>query len=105
MPLFEDREKQFEKEYAYDQELKFKIISRRNKLLGLWAGQLMGLDIIEAEFYGDVLVEAAILFSDEEIVARVIRDLASAGNYLPPQRIRQEMKILTEHAKRQIKSA
>ena len=43
MSAFDDREKGFEKKFAHDQELQFKAEARRNKLLGLWAAELMGI--------------------------------------------------------------
>ncbi len=44
MTTFDDREKAFEAQYEHDEQLKFKVNARRNKLLGLWAAKLMGID-------------------------------------------------------------
>jgi hypothetical protein len=49
MTTFNEREKAFEKKYEHDQDLKFKVNARRNKLLGLWAAGLMGKSGADAE--------------------------------------------------------
>ena len=51
MTTFSDREKAFEDKYKHDQELQFKVEARRNKLLGLWAAELMGLAGADAQAY------------------------------------------------------
>ena len=51
MTTFNDREKAFENMYARDQEMQFRILARRNRLLGAWAARLMGLTDVEAEAY------------------------------------------------------
>jgi hypothetical protein len=51
MTTFDDREKAFEKKYEHDQELQFKVNTRRNKLLGLWAAGLLGKSGADAEAY------------------------------------------------------
>src|ERR687894_258225 len=58
MTTFDDRERAFESMYARDQELQFKIIARRNRLLGQWAAKLMGLTDVEAESYAKDVIRA-----------------------------------------------
>ncbi|HCR66477.1 MAG TPA: DUF1476 domain-containing protein, partial [Oceanicaulis sp.] len=58
MSGFDDRENAFENKFAHDQELEFKAVARRNKLLGLWAAELMGLTGDDAEAYGKEVVKA-----------------------------------------------
>jgi len=53
MTTFDDREKGFESKYALDQDQEFKAVARRNKLLGLWAAEKMGLNADRAEEYVD----------------------------------------------------
>ena len=56
--IFDDREKQFEAKYKHDEELRFKVHVRRDKLLGLWAAAELGLKGAEAEAYAKSLVNA-----------------------------------------------
>ena len=56
MTTFNDREKAFEKKYEHDQDLKFKVNARKNKLLGLWAAGLMGKSGADAEAYAKDVV-------------------------------------------------
>ena len=58
MTFFDDREKGFEAKYKHDQELQFKVFARRNKLLGLWAAQKLGLGGEAAEAYAKDVVKA-----------------------------------------------
>ena len=51
MTTFDDREKAFEAKYEHDEQLKFKVTARRNKLLGLWAAGLLGKTGADAEAY------------------------------------------------------
>ena len=58
MSTFDDRERAFETKYARDQEMQFKIVARRNRLLGQWAARLMGLTEAEADAYAKEVVRA-----------------------------------------------
>ena len=58
MTTFDDRERAFESMYARDQELQFKVVSRRNRLLGQWAAQKMGLSGDEADAYCREVIRA-----------------------------------------------
>ena len=58
MTGFDDREKAFENRYARDQETRFRIIARRNKLLGLWAAEHMGITGADADAYARQVVES-----------------------------------------------
>jgi hypothetical protein len=58
MTTFDDRERAFETKYARDEEMQFRIIARRNKLLGHWAAKLMSLSEAEAESYAMDVVRA-----------------------------------------------
>ena len=58
MTTFDDRERAFENMYARDQDMQFRIVARRNKLLGHWAAKLMGLTDVEAESYAKDVVRA-----------------------------------------------
>jgi hypothetical protein len=56
MTTFDKREEGFEKQFAHDEDLKFKAMARRNKLLGLWAAEKMGLTGAEADAYAKEVV-------------------------------------------------
>ena len=58
MTTFEDREKGFERKFAHDEELKFKATARRNRLIGLWAADKMGLSGDEAQSYAREVIKA-----------------------------------------------
>jgi hypothetical protein len=78
MATFSDREKAFENKYAHDEATKFKIIARRNKLLGQWAGALLGKADIDA-YAGEVIAADFEEAGDEDVVRKVAGDLAAAG--------------------------
>jgi len=73
MNTFKDRQKGFEAKFALDQELQFKATARRNKLLGLWAGELMGMSAAEASEYAKEVIKADFEEAGDEDVFRKIR--------------------------------
>ncbi len=105
MTTFDDREKGFESKYALDQEQEFKAIARRNKLLGLWAAEKMGLNADRAEEYGRAIVKADFEQPGEEDVYRKIaQDLEGAGLVVSEGEIRRKMDELSSVAREQIRS-
>ena len=81
MTTFDDRERAFESMYARDQELQFKVTARRNRLLGAWAAELMGLSDVEADAYAKDVVRADFeeagelgVFIDERLLGIVMGD-------------------------------
>ena len=78
MTSLSDREKAFENKYAHDQEMKFKIIARRNKLLGQWAGALLGKADIDA-YAKEVVVADFEEAGEEDVVRKVEADFAAGG--------------------------
>ncbi len=78
MTSLNDREKAFENKYAHDQEKKFKIIARRNKLLGQWAGALLGKADIDA-YAKEVVVADFEEAGEEDVVRKVAADFAAGG--------------------------
>ncbi len=103
MTTFDKREKVFEDRYKHDQELQFKVEVRRNKLLGLWVAELLGLSGADAEAYAKEVVKADF---EEPGVADVIRkiqgDAAPKNIDLSEHRIRKKMDEMTVIAKEQI---
>lgn len=101
-----DRQKEFEARYALDEELRFRVESRRNKLLGLWVAEKLGKSGDEAESYarGVVLSDLAEPGS-EDVIAKVKADLAAGGVEQSDHQIRRRMEELLAEAERQVKSA
>lgn len=102
MTTFDDREKAFENMYARDQELQFRIVARRNRLLGEWAAGLMGLTEVEADAYAKEVVRADFEEAgDEDVVRKVLGDLTSAGVDCDEGRIREALEHKSVEARRQ----
>jgi hypothetical protein len=105
MTTFDDREKGFESKYALDQDQEFKATARRNKLLGLWAAEKMGLNADRAEEYGRAIVKADFEQPGEEDVYRKItQDLEGAGLTVSEGEIRRKMDELSSVAREQIRN-
>ena len=103
MSGFDEREKGFEKKFAHDEETRFKITARRNRLLGQWAAERMGLSKAEAEAYAKEVVAADFDEAGEEDVYRKIAaDLKKRGVNMSEHRIRKQMEDLAAEASRQI---
>ena len=103
MTTFDDREKAFEAKYEHDEELKFKVNSRRNKLLGLWAASLMGKTGADAEAYAkDVVMADFEKPGDSDVVQKLMTDLAAAGKPTDEHASRKESHRLADEAKQQL---
>lgn len=80
MTTFDDRERAFETKFAHDEEMKFRITARRNRLLGEWAARQMGLSDAESESYAkDVVRSDFEEAGDHDVVRKVLGDLTAAG--------------------------
>jgi hypothetical protein len=80
MTDFKDRERAEEAKFAHDEEMHFRVHARRNRLLGQWAAEQMGLSSVEAEAYAKGVVQADFEESgDEDVIRKVLGDLVSAG--------------------------
>ena len=103
MTGFDDRQKAFENQYKHDQELKFKVNARRNKLLGEWAGRQMGLAGAELDAYAKTVVMADFeKLGDDDVLQKVAADLKARGIPVGDGVIRAEMEKLLATAKEQI---
>jgi hypothetical protein len=103
MTQFDNREKAFESKYAHDQELQFKVMARRNKLLGLWVAGQIGLTGDAASQYALDVVKADFQEAGDEDVYRKVRaDLDAKQVDVSEHRLRKEMDDLLTEAKRQI---
>lgn len=103
---FNEREKAFEDKYKHDQDLQFRTMVRRNKLLGLWvASELLGLEGSEAETYAKEVVASDL---DEpgpdDVVRKVMADLQAKGVDYSEHRLRHRMEEMLVEAKHQIMS-
>lgn len=105
MTLFDDRDQAFEKKFAHDQEAAFKAVARRNKLLGLWAAEHMGLAADVRDAYAkEVVIADFDSPGDDDVVQKVLKDFTDAGLSLGEKEIRQEMLRLLSVAKEQLLS-
>ncbi|WP_034825137.1 DUF1476 domain-containing protein [Hyphomonas pacifica] len=103
MSTFDDRERAEEARYALDQETQFKVMARRNKLLGIWAADLMGLSGADAEAYAKSVVLADLEEAgDEDVFRKVRKDFDEAGIDRTDARIREQMAQLLPIAREQI---
>jgi hypothetical protein len=97
---FNDREKAFEDKYKHDQELQFKVEVRRNKLLGLWAAELLDLEGEAAEAYAkEVIASDFDEPGDDDVLRKVLADLEKAKVEISEHRLRKKMDELREVAK------
>lgn len=105
MTTFDDREKGFEAKYALDQEQEFKAVARRNKSLGLWAADKMGLSPDSADQYASAVVRADFEQPGEEDVFRkVAGDFKGSGLTVSEGEIQSKMDELMSIAREQIRA-
>lgn len=103
MPTFDDREKSYENRFAHDQELAFKAEVRRNKLLGLWAAELMGLTGADADAYAKEVVKADFEeVGDEDVFRKIRGDFDAKKVDQSDHQIRRQMVELLAVAKEQV---
>ena len=105
MTTFDKREEGFEKKFALDEEQKFKAEARRNKLLGLWVAEKLGLSGEVANTYAKDVVAADFQEAgDADVVRKVIGDLKAKRVALTEQQVRVKMDELTAQAVAQVKA-
>jgi len=104
MTTFDKREEGFEKQFAHDEDLRFKAMARRNKLLGLWAAGILGKNGNDAEAYAKEVVLADFEESgDNDVVRKVVTDLAGKG--VGEQEVRAQMATLLAQAVEAVKKS
>ena len=102
---FKDRQKGYEAKYQQDQEMLFKITARKNKLLGLWAAEQMGLNEEAANAYASEVVVADFEEpGDADVVRKVMGDLSNKGLDISEQSLRKQMDVLGDAARQQIEN-
>jgi hypothetical protein len=105
MTTFDKREEGFEKKYAVDEEQKFKAMARRNRLLGLWVAEQLGLTGDAATAYAKEVVAADFEQpGDNDVVHKVTRDLAAKGIAITEPQLRGKMDELLAQAIMQVKA-
>ncbi len=103
MTNFSDREAAFETKYARDEEMQFRVTARRNKLVGLWAAEKMGLTAAEAAPYATSVVQADFEEAgDDDVVRKIVGDLAAAGVETDTVAINALLAEKTVEARRQL---
>ncbi len=101
MTSFQDREKAEEAKFAHDEEMLFRIHARRNRLIGQWAAEQMGLSVAEAEAYAKSVVQADFEESgDEDVVRKLLGDLVGAGVDTSEAEVRTAMEAKLVEARR-----
>jgi hypothetical protein len=106
MTTFDKREEGFEKKFAHDEELRFKATARRNKLLGLWAAEKLGLAGAEADAYAKEVVMADFEEAgDDDVLRKIRKDFDAKGVEQSDHQLRRMMVDLMEQAIEQVKSA
>jgi hypothetical protein len=104
MTTFDKREEGFEKQFAHDEELKFKASARRNKILGLWAAEKLGLSGAQAEAYAKEVVMADFEEpGDDDVLRKIRRDFDAKGINQSDQQIRRTMDELMAKAVAEVK--
>lgn len=102
MTTFDSRENAFENMFAHDEEMMFKITARRNKLVGMWAAEKMGLTAEETSSYATSVVQADFEEAgDEDVVRKLMGDLTSAGVEVDEAMVRAALDEKMVEARRQ----
>ncbi len=102
MSSFDEREKSFEKKFAHDEELQFKISARRNKYIGEWASIILGYNSDQEKEYIQSVIKADFTEAgDEDVFRKVKADLKDHN--ISDEEIRKKMDELNEKAKSEFK--
>jgi hypothetical protein len=105
MTAFDDRRNSFEKQFAHDEELRFKATARRNKLFGLWVAGRLGKSGDEAEAYAKSVVLADFEEAgDGDVLRKVRQDLEGAGKSAGDAELQAKLSELTGRAIEEIKA-
>ena len=106
MTTFDKREEGFEKQFVHDEELKFKAVARRNRMLGLWAAQRLGLSGAQAEAYAKEVVMADFEEpGDHDVFRKIRKDFDAKGIAQSDHQIRRTMDELMVKAVAEIKAS
>ena len=98
MSSFEDRKKSFEKKFAHDQELQFKVSAKRNKYLGEWVSEILGYNSDQEKEYIQSVIKADFAETGDQDVFRKIKEDLKEKN-VSDEELRKKMDDLNEKAK------
>ena len=102
MSSFDERQKGFEKKFAHDEELQFKVSARRNKYIGEWASKILGYNSDQEKEYIQSVIKADFAEAgDEDVFRKIKTDLE--GHNISDDEIRKKMDELNEKAKSDFK--
>lgn len=105
MTTFDEREEGFEGKFAHDEAEEFKAHARRNRLLGLWAGGLMGLEGQHIEDYAVAVARAGLAHpGDEDVLRKVAKDLSGSGLKVSEDQVAGKMAELLAIAREEIRT-
>ncbi len=105
MTLFEDRKKGQENKYARDEELRFKVAARRNKLLGQWLAGLMGKSGADVDAYVRAVIEADFdRPGDDDVIEKVMADIQAAQLDIDEHKLRTRIASFEREARDQIEA-
>jgi hypothetical protein len=105
MTSFDDRRNAFEKQFAHDEDLRFKATARRNKLFGLWVAEHLGKSGDEAEAYAKSVVLADFEEAgDADVLRKVRRDLEASGKPASEAELNERFTQLSARAIEEIKA-
>jgi hypothetical protein len=103
MNTFDERERGYEAKFAHDQEVEFRIMARRNHLVGVWAGDLLGLKGSELALYAGTVMTADLTEpGDDDVLQKVAADFHSRSLSMSDAEIRAKMDQLLGVARREI---
>ena len=103
MTDFQDRERAEEAKFAMDEETAFRVAARRNKLLGQWAAEKMGLTVEETDAYAKSVVQADFEEAgDEDVIRKLLGDLTGAGIDIDEASVRTALEEKSVEARRQL---
>ena len=102
MSSLDDREKGFERKFVHDEELEFRAASRRNRMLGEWAGRLMGLESVD-DYAQAVLKSHFEQPGDDDVLRKVSKDLAASGIAVSEGEVRAKMDEFLAIARGQVR--
>jgi hypothetical protein len=103
MTTFDEREKEFEARFKHDENFRFKVKARRNRLLGLWAAERMGLSSTAAASYAKGVIAAEFEHGgDKHVVDKVIADLAAEGHAATAEQVKFELTHFADRARNQL---
>ena len=105
MTTFDEREKEFEARFKHDEDFRFKVTARRNRLLGLWAAEKMGLAGEAADAYAKTVVAAEFdEGGDQHVVDKVVGDLGAKGHSVTAAQVKFELDHFAAKAREQLMS-